>query len=85
LTRSSCATGRTASLVSPLPIIGCSVDTETPRDKDSFYTVVITNDILRPDWLANEYRCCRRGDAWCEKETFLAKGWQGCFAQAGIE
>jgi hypothetical protein len=139
----------TASLVSPLPIIGCSVDAETPRDKDNFYTVVITNDVIRPDWLAAEHRwlpwgddqmapvtifmrntlpasdfihsaqeavaqgcgvefnfpvppsqegieqagnCARKvmGDyyplaAWCDKDTFLAKGWQGCFAQAEIE
>ncbi len=139
----------TASLVSPLPIIGCSVDAETPRDEDNFYTVVITDDIIRPDWLASEYRwlpwgddqmapvtifmrntlptegfphsaqeavshgcgvefnfpvppsqegieeagdCARKvmGDyyplaAWCDKQTFLAKGWLGCFMEAGIE
>ncbi len=38
-------------LVSPLPIEGCAVDATTPLDENGFYTVVISNDVLRPDWL----------------------------------
>lgn len=138
-----------ASLVSPLPITGCAVDAATPLDADGFFTVVVTNDILRPDWLPAEDqwlpwgdeqmapitifirntlpspgfaasaqaaieagcgvafnfpvppdpeaitaagKCTREvmGDhypvaVWCDKEAFSAKGWQGCFAAAGVE
>jgi hypothetical protein len=42
------------ALVSPLPITGCAVDANTPLDKKRFYTVVISNDVLRPDWLPRE-------------------------------
>jgi hypothetical protein len=38
-------------LVSPLPIEGCAVDATTPLDENAFYTIVISNDVLRPDWL----------------------------------
>jgi len=38
-------------LVSPLPIEGCAVDATTPLDENGFYTIVISNDVLRPDWL----------------------------------
>ncbi len=38
--------------VSPLPVDGCAVDAGTPLDKNGFYTVVISNDALRPDWLS---------------------------------
>jgi hypothetical protein len=37
--------------VSPLPIDRCAIDATTPLDGRGFYTVVITNDVLRPDWL----------------------------------
>jgi hypothetical protein len=36
---------------SPLPIDGCATDATTPLDGSGFYTLVITNDVLRPDWL----------------------------------
>jgi len=42
------------ALVSPLPITGCAVDADTPLDNEGFYTVVVSNDILRPDWLPRE-------------------------------
>lgn len=38
-------------LVSPMPLEGCAVDASTPLDEKGFYTVVISNDVLRPDWL----------------------------------
>jgi hypothetical protein len=39
-------------LVSPLSITGqCAVDAGTPLDGDGFYTIVISNDVLRPEWL----------------------------------
>lgn len=40
-----------ADFVSPLPIEGCAVDADTPLDENGFYTVVISDDVLRPDWL----------------------------------
>ena len=42
------------ALVSPLPITGCAVDASTPLDDGRFYTVVISNDVLRPEWLPSE-------------------------------
>jgi len=40
-----------ADAVSPLPIEGCAVDAATPLDRRGFYTLVISNDVLRPSWL----------------------------------
>ena len=40
-----------AELVSPLPVIGCATDANTPLDGHGFYTIVISNDVLRPEWL----------------------------------
>lgn len=40
-----------ASFVSPLPVEGCAVDAGTPVDENGFYTVVVSNDVLRPNWL----------------------------------
>lgn len=39
------------SMVSPLPIEGCAFDAGTPLDESGFYTVMISNDALRPEWL----------------------------------
>lgn len=38
-------------LVSPLPVIACATDATTPLDRHGFYTIVISNDVLRPAWL----------------------------------
>lgn len=38
-------------LVSPLPVISCATDAGIPLDRHDFYTIVISNDVLRPDWL----------------------------------
>lgn len=51
-----------ASLVSPLPITACTVDAETPLDEERFYTVVISNDVIRPDWLPRENAWLPWGD-----------------------
>lgn len=40
-----------ADVVSPLPVEGCAVDASTPLDRYGFYTIVISNDVLRPEWL----------------------------------
>lgn len=40
-----------AELVSPMPITGCATDAATPLDARGFYTIVVSNDVLRPDWL----------------------------------
>ncbi len=37
--------------VSPLPVTGCATDAGTPLDGQGFYTIVISNDVLRPEWL----------------------------------
>jgi hypothetical protein len=49
-------------LVSPLPIEGCAVDATTPLDKDGFYTIVISNDVLRPEWVPPRVLWLRWGD-----------------------
>jgi hypothetical protein len=43
-----------AELVSPLPVMGCTTDANTPLDEDGFYTIVISNDVLRPEWLTQD-------------------------------
>lgn len=40
-------------LVSPMPINGCATDVATPLDQGGSYTVVISNDLFRPEWLPN--------------------------------
>lgn len=40
-----------AELVSPLPVSGCAPDASTPLDSRGFYTIVVSNDVLRPEWL----------------------------------
>jgi hypothetical protein len=40
-----------AELVSPLPAMACATDATTPLDDDNFYTIVISNDVLRPEWV----------------------------------
>lgn len=40
-----------AELVSPLPVSGCATDASTPLDEQGFYTIVVSNDVLRPEWL----------------------------------
>jgi hypothetical protein len=40
-----------ADAVSPLPVTGCAVDAGTPLDRLGYYTIVISNDVLRPGWL----------------------------------
>lgn len=43
-----------ADAVSPLPVEGCAVDAATPLDRFGFYTIVITDNVLRPSWLAEK-------------------------------
>lgn len=43
-----------SDVVSPLAVVGCTADAKTPLDGHGFYTIVITNDVLRPDWLSND-------------------------------
>ncbi|MGZ4981246.1 MAG: hypothetical protein ACXWAB_07355, partial [Methylobacter sp.] len=40
-----------ADLISPMPINGCATDASTPLDGHGFYTLVVSNDVLRPEWL----------------------------------
>jgi hypothetical protein len=46
-----------ADLVSPLPINGYATDATTPVDQNGFYTIVISDDMLRPEWV-------REGVVW---------------------
>lgn len=39
------------NLVSPLPITGCAVDATSPLDEEKFYTLVVSDDVLKPAWL----------------------------------
>lgn len=135
-------------LVSPLPIIGCATDARMPLDRHGFYTIVVTNDVLRPDWLpqtavwlpwgdetnvpklifmrnllaaddfsqsvqeaikrgcwfdlqfptpptqeaikeAGECALDVMGDyypqaVWCDRTTFIKRGWRGCFRAADV-
>jgi hypothetical protein len=41
-------------LVSPLPVMGCATDASTPLDGHGFYTIVISNDMLPPEWLPQQ-------------------------------
>ena len=40
-----------AELVSPMSITKCATDASTPLDGHGFYTIVVSNDVLRPTWL----------------------------------
>jgi hypothetical protein len=51
-----------ANFVSPLPVEGCAVDVTTPLDENGFYTVVISNDVLRPGWLPPQVAWISWGD-----------------------
>jgi len=135
-----------AELVSPLPITGCATDVNTPLDGHGFYTIVVSNDVLRPEWLPHDVVWIPWGDekmvpkfmfvrnllasddfgqsvqsavaqgcgvnfsfpipptqeqtmtsgqcaqavmgdyypeaAWCDKSTFIHRGWQACLQEA---
>lgn len=51
-----------ADAVSPLPIDGCATDAATPVDRNGFYTIVITNDVLRAHWLPRNVTWLPFGD-----------------------
>ena len=61
------------ALVSPLPITGCAVDAETALDEEKFYTVVISNDVLRPDWLPLESVWLPWGDEQMFPKTIIVR------------
>jgi hypothetical protein len=60
-------------LVSPLPIEGCAVDATTPLDENAFYTIVISNDVLRPDWLPPQVVCLPWGDEKMVPKTIFLR------------
>lgn len=62
-----------ASLVSPLPINACTVDAETSLDAERFYTIVISNDLIRPDWLPPEYKWLPWGDEQMSPKTIFLR------------
>jgi len=43
-----------ADAVSPLPVNGCATDAATPVDRRGFFTIVISDDVLRPAWLPEQ-------------------------------
>jgi hypothetical protein len=60
-------------LVSPLPIEGCAVDASTPLDENGFYTIVISNDVLRPDWLPPQFVWLPWGDEKMVPKTIFLR------------
>lgn len=60
-------------LVSPLPIDGCAVDASTPLDENGFYTVVISNDVLRPEWLPSQVVWIPWGDERMVPKTIFLR------------
>jgi len=61
------------ALVSPLPITGCAVDADTPLDEERFYTIVISNDVLRPHWLSRENVWLPWGDEQMSPKTIFLR------------
>lgn len=61
------------NLVSPLPIEGCAVDATTPLDETGFYTIVISNDVLRPNWLPREVAWLPWGDEGMVPKTIFLR------------
>ena len=61
------------SLVSPLPIEGCAVDAVTPINNNGYYTVVITNDVLRPNWLPDRVTWIPWGDEKMVPKLFFLR------------
>ena len=60
-------------LVSPMPIEGCAVDATTPLDENGFYTVVISNDVLRPNWLPAQVVWIPWGDEQMVPKTIFVR------------
>lgn len=60
-------------LVSPMPIEGCAVDASTPVDENGFYTVVISNDVLRPSWLPPQIVWIPWGDEQMVPKTIFLR------------
>ncbi len=61
------------ALVSPLPITGCAVDASTPIDEAGFYTAVVTDDLLRPDWMPSEAAWIPWGDEQMFPKTLFLR------------
>lgn len=60
-------------LVSPMPIEGCAVDASTPVDENGFYTIVISNDVLRPSWLPSQVVWIPWGDEKMVPKTIFLR------------
>lgn len=60
-------------LISPMPIEGCAVDASTPLDESGFYTVVISNDVLRPNWLPSQVVWIPWGDEKSVPKTIFLR------------
>jgi hypothetical protein len=61
------------SVVSPIPNEGCAVDASTPLDERGFYTVVISNDVLRPNWLPAQVTWIPWGDEKLVPKTVFVR------------
>jgi hypothetical protein len=62
-----------ADFVSPLPSEGCAVDASTPLDRLGFYTIVISDDTLRPAWLPAQAVWLPWGDRQMVPKTMLVR------------
>ncbi len=61
------------SVVSPIPIEGCAVDATTPLDEHGYYTVVVSNDVLRPNWMPPQVTWISWGDEKLVPKTFFLR------------
>ncbi len=57
-------------LASPVPVVRCMVD-QTAVIRDGYYTLVISDDLLRPDWLRPDVNWLSWGDEQYPKLIFL--------------
>jgi hypothetical protein len=60
-------------LHSPMPLTDCVVDANTVLDDDGFFTIAVTNDILRPYWLAPEIEWLPWGDEQMTPKTIFLR------------
>jgi hypothetical protein len=57
--------------VNPFPVVKCTSDLNTTLDEDGFYTIVISDDLLRPDWVPADATWLPWGDEQLLKVVFF--------------
>lgn len=58
-------------LVLPAPLVGCVTDDQATLAQDGSYTIVVSDDLLRPDWLPAGVNWIQWGDEQYPKLIFL--------------